>query len=183
MRKPLWLPTVLLLAACASGFQTTADWDPALDFTVFQTWAWAPDGEGNVGIDQLTNNRVRAAVAAALNDRGLREVQLEQADLGVSYQITTSEQTNYTTTSTGWGTGWGRSGWSGSTVGVGTSTTRATTYTNGTLVIGVFSGETQDVLWHGSGTTRLRENLSPAERTENVNNAVAEVLEPFPPSN
>ena len=62
------------------------------------------------------------------------------------------------------------------------STTRATTYTNGTLVIGVFSGQSQEVLWHGSGTTRLRENLTPAERTENVNNVVAKILEDFPPS-
>jgi hypothetical protein len=184
MRKGLFLPTVLLLAACAAGISTTADWNPELDFTAFQTYAWAPDGEGNQGIDQLTDNRVRTAIETNLDGKGLREVPLEQADLAVGYQITTQDQTDYTTTSTGWGGGYGRygRGWGGTTMGVSTSTTRATTYTNGTLVIGVFSGETQEVLWHGSGTTKLRENLTPAERTENVNNAVTKILERFPPS-
>ena len=185
MRNGLLLPTVLLLAACASGLQTSSDWNPETDFTAIETYAWAPDGDGNEGIDQLTDNRVRTAIEAALNGKGLREVPLQQADVAVGYQITTQDQTNYTTTSSGWGGGYGRygRGWGGSSVAVGTSTTRATTYTNGTLVIGVFSGQSQDVLWHGSGTTKLRENLSPEQRTENVNNAVNKILEDFPPSN
>ncbi len=182
MRIARLVPTVLLLTACASGLQTTADWNPESDFTAFRTYAWAPDGEGNVGIDQLTDNRVRTAIEATLNGKGLREVPLDRADLAVGYQITTSDQTDYRTTSTGWGGGYGRygPGWGG--VGVSTSTTTATTYTNGTLVIGLFNGQSQEVVWHGSGTTRLRENLTPEQRTENVNNAVGKILERFPPS-
>ena len=182
MRRGLWFPTLLLLTACASGLQTTADWNPEADFTALRTYAWAPDGEGDAGIPQLTDGRIRTAIEATLNGKGLREVPLDQADLAVGYQITTADQTDYRTTSTGWGGGYGRygRGWSGG--GVSTSTTTATTYTNGTLVIGVFSGQSQEVLWHGSGTTRLRENLTPAERTENINNAVAKILEEFPPS-
>ena len=184
MRSGRLLPTVVLLTACASGLQTTADWNPESDFTAFQTYAWAPDGEGDASIPQLTDGRIRTAIEATLNGKGLREVPLAQADLAVGYQVTTADQTNYTTTSTGWGGGYGRygPGWGGGGGGVSSSTTRATTYTNGTLVIGVFSGQSQEVLWHGSGTTRLRENLTPAERTENVNNVVAKILEEFPPT-
>ena len=58
----------------------------------------------------------------------------------------------------------------------------ATTYTNGTLIIGLFDAKTQEVLWHGSGTGKLHEDQSPAERTENINNAVAKILAKFPPS-
>ncbi len=108
MCRGLLLPTVLLLAACASGLQTSSDWNPETDFTAFETYAWAPDGDGNVGIDQLTNTRVRTAIEAALNGKGLREVPLQQADVAVGYQITTQDQTNYTTTSSGWGGGYGR---------------------------------------------------------------------------
>jgi hypothetical protein len=64
---------------------------------------------------------------------------------------------------------------------VSTSTTRATTYTNGTLVVGIFDRETLEVLWHGSGTTKLRDNQSPEQRTDNVNRAVTKILEDFPP--
>ena len=77
MRKGILLPMVLLLAACASGLQTSSDWNPETDFTAIETYAWAPDGDGNAGIDQLTDNRVRTAIEAALNGKGLREVQLK----------------------------------------------------------------------------------------------------------
>ncbi len=184
MCRGILLLTVLLSAACAAGIKTSADWNQEANFTAFQNNAWTPDDPASPGIDQLTDGRIRAAIEANLNGKGLREVPLEQADLAVDYQVTTEDQTNYTTTSTGWGGGYGRygAGWGGVGVSTSSSTTRATTYTNGTLVIGLFSRETREVLWHGSGTTKLRENPSPAERTETVNNAVAKILEQFPPS-
>jgi hypothetical protein len=187
MSRGILLLTVLLSAACAAGINTSADWNQEANFVAFQTYAWTPvdpGDPGSPGIDQLTDTRIRAAIEANLNGKGLRLVPLERADLAVDYQVTTQDQTNYTTTSTGWGGGYGRygRGWGGTSVAVGTSTTRATTYTNGTLVIGLFSPQSQEVLWHGSGTTKLRENPSPAERTETVNNAVAKILEQFPPS-
>ena len=184
MRTKILLPMVLLLAGCAAGINTSADWNPEADFAALQTYAWTPDDPASPGIDQLTDGRIRAAIEANLNGKGLRQVPLERADLAVDYQVTTQDQTNYTTTSTGWGGGYGRygRGWGGTSVAVGTSTTRATTYTNGTLVIGLFNAQSREVLWHGSGTTKLRENPSPAERTETVNNAVAKILEQFPPS-
>ncbi len=184
MYKGLLSLTVLLLAACGPTLQTTADWNPQANFALLETYAWTPDDPGGPGIDELTDGRIRVAIEADLNGKGLREVPLGQADLAVDYQVTTEDQTNYTTTSTGWGGGYGRygRGWGGTSVAVGTSTTRATTYTNGTLVIGLFSAQSREVLWHGSGTTKLRENPCPADRTETVNNAVDKILEDFPPS-
>jgi len=169
---------VLLLAACAGGLKTTSDWDPASDFTALQTYAWKPDAEGGAGVDQLTDNRIRVAIEADLNGKGLREAALAQADIVVAYQITTQEQTDYTTMNTGWGGGYG--GYYGYG-GAGMSTTTATTYTNGTLIIGLFNADTQELLWHGSGTTKLNEKLSPEKRTESVNHAVIKILEKFPP--
>ena len=95
MGRGLLLPTVLLLAACASGLKTTSDWDPAADFTALQTDAWKPDAEGGAGVDQLTDNRIRVAIEADLNGKGLREAAMAQADIVVAYQITTQEQTDY----------------------------------------------------------------------------------------
>jgi hypothetical protein len=172
----------VLVAACGSGIKTTADWNPESDFTAFQTYAWKPNSMGGGGIDQLTDSRVRAAIEADLNGKGLRKVALAQAALAVGYQITTQDQTDYTTMTTGWGGGWGRygRGWGG---GMATSTTTANTYTNGTLIVGLFDTKTQEVLWHGSGTAKLHENRSPEDRTESINSAVAKILEKFPPSN
>ena len=183
MYKGLLSLTVLLLAACGPGLQTSSDWNPQTDFAALETYAWTPDDPGGPGIDQLTAARIRAAIEVNLDGKGMRMVSREQADVHVDYQVTTQDQTNYTTTSTGWGGGYGRygRGWGGTSVAVGTSTTRATTYTNGTLVIGVFDRETLEVLWHGSGTTKLRDNQSPEQRTDNVNRAVAKILEDFPP--
>jgi len=134
MYKGLLSLTVLLLAACSYGLQTSSDWNPEANFELLETYAWTPDDPGGPGIDELTDGRIRAAIDANLTGKGMREVSLDQADIHVDYQVTTQDQTNYTTTSTGWGGGYGRygRGWSGG--GVSTSTTRATTYTNGTLV-------------------------------------------------
>ncbi len=180
MRRGLLLPAVLLVAACASGLKTTADWNPEANFTAFQTYAWKPDATGGGGINQLIDSRVRAAIEADLNGKGLRKVAIGQADIAVGYQITTQSQTDYTTMNSGWGGGWGRYG--GGWGGMSMSTTTARTYTNGTLVIGLFGAQEQEMLWHGSGTAKLHENATPDERTENINNAVTKIMSKFPPS-
>ena len=71
------------LAACGSGISTNTDFDPAVDFSGFQTYAWLPAGNGmedgsGIHADQLTDGRIRSAVEANLNAKGLRKVSPDQ---------------------------------------------------------------------------------------------------------
>jgi hypothetical protein len=66
-------------------------------------------------------------------------------------------------------------------MGMGTSTTTETTWQEGTLVLAMFHGSTKDMVWQGTATGDLNQDLSPDDRTQNINDAVAKVLDGFPP--
>ena len=130
----------LVLAACSSGIDTNADWDPTANFNAYQTYAWV-EGAYTTGLGDLVDTRLQAAVEANLNAKGLRKAtRAVDADLGVGFQLTTQDQTSLQTVSSGWPGGYyggyGYGGWGG-----GSSTTYATTYTEGSLVIGRFDRE------------------------------------------
>ena len=167
------IPT--FLAACGSGISTNTDFDPAVDFSGFQTYAWLPAGNGmddgsGVHANQLTDSRIRSAVEANLNAKGLRKVSPDQADLGVGYQVTAQDRVQYNTVSTGWGG-----------MGMGSSQTYATNYTDGSLILGIFDAGEKKMIWQGVATKTLSENPDQEERTQTINEAVAKLLADFPP--
>jgi hypothetical protein len=173
-----------LLAACGSGISTNTDFDPAVDFSGFQTYAWLPAGNGmddgaGIHTNQLIDSRIRNAVEANLNARGMRKVSASQADLGVGYQLTSQDRVQYNTVNTGWGGGYYYGGWGG--MGMGTSTTYATNYTDGSLIIGIFENSEKKMIWQGVATKTLDDSLDSEERTQVINEAVAKVMADFPP--
>ena len=81
---------------------------------------------------------------------------------------------------TSYGGGYGRSrrgrgGWGG---GVSTSTTSVDEWTEGTLVIEIIDSELEELVFTGSAQAKLNEDQSPEERTERVNQAAGEELDP-----
>jgi len=177
----------VLLAACGGGISTNTDFDPAADFSGYETYAWLPDGNGmddgsGVHADQLTDGRIRSAVEANLNAKGMSKVSLDQADLAVGYQVAAQDRVQYNTVSTGWGGGYGGyyGGWGG--MGMTSSQTYATNYTDGSLILGIFDTAEKQMIWKGVATKTLSENPDMEERTQNVNDAVAKLMADFPPS-
>jgi hypothetical protein len=183
MKKNLFAAGVLtlVLSACGSGIETNSDWDPTADFSAYQTYAWV-EGAYTTGLGDLVDTRLQAAVEANLNSKGLRKAtRAVDADLGVGFQLTTQERTSLQTVSSGWPGGYyggyGYGGWGG-----GTSTTYATNYTDGSLIIGLFDLESKQMVWQGVGTKTLSEsNDSPEERAQKINEAVAKIMEAYPP--
>lgn len=171
----------LVLAACGSGIDTSADWDPTANFSGYQTYAWV-DGAYTSGFGDLVDSRVQSAIEAKLNASGLRKATSgRDADLGVGFQVTSQDVTTLQTVSSGWPGGYyggyGYGGWGG-----GSSTTYTQNYTEGSLIIGLFDTDTQKMVWQGVGTKTLDTgNLSPDERTKNINEAVAKIMEDYPP--
>jgi hypothetical protein len=171
----------LVLAACSSGIDTNSDWDPTANFSAYQTYAWV-EGAYTTGLGDLVDTRLQAAVEANLNAKGLRKAtRAADADLGVGFQLTTQDQTTLQTVSSGWPGGYyggyGYGGWGG-----GSSTTYATTYTEGSLVIGLFDLESKKMVWQGVGTKTLSEgNDSPEDRSQKINDAVSKIMAAYPP--
>ena len=158
MKKHLFAlgAVALILTACGSGIDTNSDWDPTANFSGYQTYAWVA-GAYESGYGDLVDTRLQAAIEANLNSKGLRKAtRAVDADLGVGFQVTTSERTSLQTVSSGWPGGYyggyGYGGWGG-----GSSTTYATNYTDGSLIIGLFDLQSKSMVWQGVGTKTLSE--------------------------
>jgi hypothetical protein len=175
------LTAALLLASCAPSINVSSDWSPQAVWESFYTYKWLPDAQSD-GLaqsgNQITDQRIRAAMDSIMVERGLRKVD-SGSDLMIGYQVTTRTNVSYQTTGTSWGrSGWGRSGWSG---GVTTMRTVPVYSSAGTLVISIYQTEGQSLVWHGSGQTDLQGTSDPRERQQRINNVVGRTLAKFPP--
>jgi len=175
----------VVLSGCGSGISVTSDWDPGVDFTSFNTFAVLDEASGGGGLDQLTQNRVKTSITNTLQAKGMRQVDNpDDADATVGWQVTTDQRSSFQTVSTGWGGyGWGRGGWyGGSSMGMSTSRTTETRYEVGTLVIAMFDTKREEMMFTATGSKTLSSgNLSPEESQKRIDEAVAKILEDFPP--
>ncbi|UCG85751.1 MAG: DUF4136 domain-containing protein [Gemmatimonadota bacterium] len=175
----------VIASACGPSIQVTSDWDPAVDFSQYQTFAVLDEAPGSAQIDQLTRGRIKNAIASTLVAKGMRQVEdPDNADAAVGWQLTTDERSSFQTVTTGWGGygRYGRAGWYGTGGGMATSTTTETRYEVGTLVVALFDESKDQMIFMGSGSRELASgNLSPEESQRRINEAVEGILKDFPP--
>lgn len=173
---------IAVFAAGCGGTSSTVDYNPDTNFAEYRTYNWVPAGSSEAAgaaSDQLIDSRIRNAVESELTARGMSKVDLPQADMAVGYQVTSQDNVSYNTVSSGWGGGYGRRGRVG--WGVGSSTTYETTYTDGTIILALFDNSERELIWQGSATSTLDPGASAGERTEQVQKAVAKMMEEYPP--
>ena len=164
---------VLFFVGC-STISVNQDYDPAYDFSKLKTFGFIPITE-EAGIDQLNATRLGDAIKANLTAKGY--TLSEQADFGIALFFTKDTKTSIQSTGYGYGYGYGYRGYGG----MGGST-YVTQYEEGTLVIDFVDMAKQELVWRGVGTGALSDSPSVEERTENINNAVAQILAQFPPT-
>lgn len=167
-----------LLAGCASMNVQTDSWAEA-DFTKFQTFRYEESDTTIAARAPLSHQRIVSAIRQGMTSSGLTEVE-EDADVFVTYYGSTAEQLQFTTTYTGVG-GWGRGrGTVRGGVGMATSSTRATTYERGTLVIDIWESSGDQLVWRGTISDTLSNN--PDRNADKINRAVSRALDDFPPN-
>ena len=158
MRKALGLIFVLALVATpAMAQKVTIDFAHDFDFNAVKTFQYVDTAESNAK-NQLMADRVTNMLKKELKESGLTEV-TENPDIFVTYHFTSQENTSYNTTSVGYG-GYGGyyGGWGGWGMGgMGSSTTYATTYTEGTLIFDGFEPEEKKLVWRGTGTVTVKD--------------------------
>lgn len=173
------------LSGCGSGISVTSDWEPGVDFTSFKTFVVLEEAGGSSGIDQLTQNRIKTSITSNLQAKGMRQADSkDDADAAVGWQVTTDQRSSFQTVSTGWGGyGYGWGGWYGGGMGgMSTSRTTETRYEVGTLVIAMFDTKRKEMIFTATGSKTLRtDNPSPQEAQKRIDEAVAKILEKFPP--
>jgi hypothetical protein len=114
--------------------------------------------------------RVGAAVEAGLKAKGYL-----QAEGAPDFLVATYVGRQSRIQVTDWGYGYGpRGAWYGGGVDV-------YQYEQGSLVLDIVDARTKKLVWRGTATAIIDPGASPEERTKRINEAVAKMLEDFPP--
>ncbi|MEI5638824.1 MULTISPECIES: DUF4136 domain-containing protein [unclassified Pseudoalteromonas] len=169
---------ILFLAACAK----TPDWDydKSVEFANYKTYAWSPDADlKNNGreyqVNDLMEKRIRNAIKNQMSQQGFTLTDAASADLLVNYHASVDTKIESDSLHTSYGARWNYWG-----IGWQTQTTTRE-YEVGTLVVDMVDKASNQLVWRGAKEGRLRKNQTPDERTESINNTIAEMLANFPP--
>jgi hypothetical protein len=147
-----WTIALLLIASPVLAQKITIDYDEDFDFGKVETFAYVETEDTNAA-DSLTAERIKEAIVNELTAGGLKQVDSD-ADLYVTYHLASEDNTVLNTTSYGYGgRGRGLRRWGG---GMGTSTTTASTYTEGSLIVDAYEPGEKNMVWRGTGTVTLK---------------------------
>jgi len=161
MKKVLGLVIVLGLAATpAIAQKVTIDYAHDFDFKSAKTFQYVDTQDSNAK-NQLMADRIEEMIKKEMREGGAVEV-TENPDLYITYHVTSEENTRYNTTTMGYGGygghygGWGGYGGMGGGMGMGSSTTTASNYTTGTLIIDAYEPTDKKMVWRGTGTVEIK---------------------------
>jgi hypothetical protein len=170
------LAAVALFAGGCSTIDVQTDYDPAADFTTLKTFKWVDAKGSDLDKNPLIKSRVRDAVLTNLKAKGYQEVQSGEPDFFTFAHAGAKEKMNVTDWGYSYGAYWGPYGAYGRNIDV-------SYYTEASLFIDVVKNTPgkDELVWRGVGTGVVSQSVSPEERAENINNAVAMILEGFPP--
>ena len=167
------LPFLFIAAVVAcSTLKTTADYDPSTDFSKYKTWAWRED---NAMKNSILSKRIESAVASELSKKGLTRNE-ENPDIWVAVHVRLSKETQVTTTDTGYGYGYRWGGYGG-----GMSTTRVQEIPVGSLILDMADAKQKELVWRGMATDTLNPEKSPEQKDTALREALAKMLENYPP--
>ncbi len=167
--------TMALLAGCSS-MSIQADFSESADFASFKTFEYAESNRTLADAAPLAHGRIVAAIKREMTASGFTVVDSD-ADVRVSYFASINERLQFNTTYTGM-SGWGRHGRAG--MGMATSSTRASTFEEGTLVVDVWQADGNELVWRGVMQDTIRDD--PDRNTERLNRGMSRLFEDFPPS-
>lgn len=183
LSRILLAPLLLLLAAC-QNIHVERDFDATRDFAAYRNWGWQEPGlqyrpdDPRIKSD-LTEQRIRDAVAQELDQRGLRPAQGRAADLRVQAWLIVDERQDQVSTNYG---GYWDGYWGGYWGGPAFNETRTVAYKVATLQVDLFDGKDGKLVWRGSAEQVMRQSPpSPSEREAAIRQTVAKVIAQYPP--
>jgi hypothetical protein len=176
---------LLLAALLAGGCSTTpavdTDYNENYDFSRAKAFAIVEPERASdsaaLASDDILHNRIIGAIRAALGARGFRVVEPAQADMLVSFLITTENRTEVHEYNAGVGYyGCWRCGslFAGTDIDVDQ-------YTEGTLFVDFIDRDSRQLQWRGAVTQRLSRSRSFEERKKLVDEIVTGIVAKFPP--
>jgi hypothetical protein len=190
-RSTHFLARPLVLAAAAfllllgpSGCTTAArvgvtnDFDHAVNFRAYKTWAWYPqqprDAESGPakGYESFLDKRMRAAVSSEMTQKGLTEV-TTAPDIYVAYsaRVEDKQQVSPYYNGLGYPYGYGYGYY-------GRNYSPMTQYKAGTVVIDIIDAHRKELAWRGTGQAQVNQNTIDEVETHRIVNGI---LSTYPP--
>jgi Domain of unknown function (DUF4136) len=160
----------LVLAAVSFAQDVKSDYDHSANFSQYKTFSWQKVQTK----DPLLVDRIKDAVNSALSAKGWTLVP-SGGDVEVFAIETTQNQQTLDTFYNGFGGGrrWGFGGF-------GDATTTVDTYKVGTLVVDLFDGKTEKLIWRSSSSDTLSNKAD--KNTKNLDKGVNKMFQHFPPT-
>jgi len=176
MKRALLAAMMIAFAAGCSTMSVNTDYSVDADFSQYRTFQYQNSDNDVEAASPLVHQRIVNAIRQGMSNAGLEEVE-GTPDVYVTYHGSTSQQIRFDTTYMTM-SNWHRPGWH-SGMGVTSSSTRATTITQGTLVIDIWDASTNTLVWRAIATDTLSQN--PERNTNAINRAVERAFRDFPP--
>ncbi len=194
IRTVLSLLLVLSISACATTLKSSVDVADHAEFGALKTYAWITDqpfftssAASPEVINPLNEQRIRAAVEAQLQNKGYRQVSIDQADFVVAFTLGARQRVRVQQYYNDFGYNYygyhhgfsrfGRFRRFGRGFGGFGSSVSVRTFTEGTLVVDIFENTEKEAIWHGSATKRLSRDNGALEL---IDEAVTVLLAEFP---
>lgn len=174
MKATKLIPVLLLLifSACTS-INVYSDYDKAVDFSPYKTYAFHKSGIDKVQISDFDKKRILHAIDAELSKKGMTKS--DTPDLLINFSTKEKERVDVNQFGFGMGYGWGF-GWNPFLWG---GQPYVSTSTEGTLFIDVVDARKKELIWQGEGVGYLTQNRS--QKEARINEFVAKILAQYPP--
>ena len=163
-----------MLTSCVS-VRVASDYDSAVDFSKYQSFAFFKPGIDKAEISDLDKKRILRAIESELLKKGMTKS--EDPDVLVSIFTKSRERITVYNNAWGWGPGywgWGWNPW----WGYGAVSTSSST--EGTLYIDLIDADKKELVWQGIGRGYL-EQRNMERKEERIREFVMKILERYPP--
>ena len=160
--------TLCLLSTIAIADNVYVDYNHAIDFSKFKTYAWGQGPNPNAIQDSILLQTAQSDINSQLALKGLQMVQESQnPDIVVVMSSGLKQQTSYNA----WGTGGWR--WGGGMASITPETSDV-----GTLVVDVYDANGKQMIWRGISQDTLSTKGSKNEKE--MNKAIDKMFKQYP---
>ena len=179
---PFFAPLCLLLLTACSGYSVKTDYDRSTNYAAYKTFDWyaasqRAKAQARGMENPIMDRRVHGAVEKELMAKGYKLETAAEPDFLVTYYPVYRDRKLRTSTSIG--TGFGRR-W-GYGVGLRFSSSDVRHYKEGTIVVEIVDGRSNQLVWQAVAEGALTGLDHPEEAEAQVARAVKDLLDRFPP--
>jgi len=175
MKNLILLSFCLIFISCSS-VRVFSDYDTAVDFKDYTTYAFFKPGIDEVEISDLDKKRILKAIEVELDGKQLTKS--ETPDLLINLAVKSSNDV-YINQNNGFGYGYGFGFWNGWGLPNNNIAT-VSSQTNGMLFIDLIDTKTKQLVWQGKGKGYISEYSK--KRDERIQYFVTEILKNYPPT-